>query len=85
MTSMTVITPAAEAAREASRTTSGRFGAQDHTAPELSLDTETEQEAHERGVRDARGARPANPGVLIDEYMGGYEAELMDLEDSWDV
>ena len=34
---MTFISPAAEAAREASRHTTGQFGVQEHTAPELTL------------------------------------------------
>lgn len=35
---MTVISPVAEAARESARTASGKFGAQAHTSPELTLD-----------------------------------------------
>jgi hypothetical protein len=79
MEGMTLINATTDAAREASRHIDGRFGAQEHTAPELTLG-ETDEEAHERGVADARGARAANPGENIDAYMGGYEAELMDLE-----
>jgi hypothetical protein len=77
MVAMTTV----DTAREAARHASGRFGAQQHTAPELDLSAETEEDAHERGVADARQGRAANPGAHIDEYMGGYEAELLDLED----
>jgi hypothetical protein len=38
---MTIISPTAEAAREGARTSAGQFGAQEHTAPELSLDDYT--------------------------------------------
>jgi len=39
MTGMTDISPAAVAAREAARTHTGQFGAQEHSAPELGLDS----------------------------------------------
>lgn len=82
MAVMTVISPTVATSREAAREDSGRFGEQHHAAPELTL--ETEAEAAERGIQDARGARAANPGAHIDEYMAGYESELLDLGDSWE-
>lgn len=76
----------ADAAREAARTDSGRFGVQEHSAPELELepDGETPEAAEERGIADARALRTANPGFYADEYMTGYESELLDLTDSWE-
>jgi len=68
---------------EQPRARDGRW-ARDHREPEVSVDTETESEAFDRGVADAQGARPANPGVHIDEYMAGYESWLFDNEDSWE-
>ena len=40
--------------------------------------------AEERGVADARALRTANPGFYADEYMAGYESELLDYADSWE-
>lgn len=80
---MTII----DTAREAARQDSGRFGVQEHTAPETQLiepDGETPEMAEERGVADGRAMRTANPGFYADEYMAGYESELLDLADSWE-
>lgn len=84
MTGMTLI----DTAREFARHDDGRFGAQQHTAPEATLvepDGETPEMAEERGIADARGARPANPGFHVDAYMTGYETEHLDItHGSWD-
>lgn len=80
MVSMTVT----DIAREQSRHPSGRFGLQPQTAPELELDAETAEQAGERGVADARSLRTPNPGFYADDYMAGYESELLDLADSWE-
>lgn len=77
----------ADIAREAARTDGGRFGIQEHTAPEAQLiepDGETPEMAEERGIADARALRTANPGFYADEYMTGYESELLDIGDSWE-
>lgn len=80
MSVMTDISTAAIAAREEAREASGRFGAQEHTAPELTIDVETPSDAFERGIDDARAGRMPNPGANIDDYMTGYEAEQLELE-----
>lgn len=82
MVSMTII----DTARENARHDNGQFGTQLHTAPELDLepDGETREQAEERGISDARALRTANPGFYTDEYMTGYESELLDLADSWE-
>lgn len=83
MTSMTLI----DASRELARHDDGRFGAQEHSAPEAELiepDGETPEMAGERGVRDAVALRTPDPGLYADEYMAGYESELLDLGDTWE-
>ncbi|SDH33392.1 hypothetical protein [Microbacterium sp. 77mftsu3.1] len=75
----------AAATREAHRTDLGQFGSHDHSEPELALepDGETREQAEDRGISDARALRTPSPGYYADEYMAGYESELMDLGDSW--
>lgn len=54
MVTMTDISPAAAAARESARTGSGRFGEQEHSAPELTLVTPTKESdpRYEAGVSE---------------------------------
>lgn len=79
---MTVI----DIARETARQDDGRFGVHAHTAPEIDIepDGESPEMAEERGIADARALRTADPGFYADEYMAGYESELLDLADSWE-
>lgn len=80
---MTII----DTARESARHDNGRFGVQEHTAPEALLiepDGETPEMAEERGIADARALRTPDPGFYADAYMTGYESELLDLGDSWE-
>lgn len=84
MSGMTLI----DHARELARHFDGRFGEQEHSAPETQLiepDGETPEMAEERGIADARGARPANPGFHLDAYMTGYSTEYLDItQGSWE-